>query len=245
MALKIIAAAYGTSTKAVDVTARVIALTQQGNDTIRITNAAMGGDPVPGVVKQFGVVYSFEGKQFARCAMEGQTVDLVTPNMVKDPEVFQLTTLFMESKGLVLEGNGGFDANNTLGGAAFLSPQTNASGTMWKKIPLENGFFQLTTLFTEPKGLVLEGNGGFNNQNTLGGAAFMSGQRNASGTMWKKIPLENGFFQLTTLFMESKGVVLEGNGGFDDQNTLGGAAFLSGQQNASGTMWKMLPIPQA
>ena len=242
MAIKIIAASYGTSTKGADVTARVKTLTQQGNDIIRITNRTMGGDPVPGVRKQFGVVYEFEGKQYARCAMEGQVIDLVTPDMVKDPEVFQLTTLFMESRGVVLEGNGGFDSKNTLGGAAFLSPQLNASGTMWKKIPLDNGFFQLTTLFTESKGLVLEGNGGLESKNTLGGAAFMSGQRNASGTMWKEIPLNNGFFQLTSMFMEKKGVVLEGNGGFNSKNTLGGAAFLSGQQNASGTMWKKLPI---
>jgi len=244
MAIEIIAAAYGTTTKGADVTAKVKALIQQGNDTIKITNATLGGDPVPGVQKQFGVVYSFKGKQYARCAVEGQTVNLITPDML-DPEVFHLTTLFMESKGLVLEGNGGLSANNTLGGAAFLSPQRNASGTMWKKIPLDNGFFQLTTLFTEKKGLVLEGNGGLDKNNTLDGAAFMSGQRNASGTMWKKIPLDNGHFQLTSMFMESKGVVLEGNGGFDAKNTLGGAAFLSGQLNASGTMWKMIPIQQA
>lgn len=244
MAIKIIAAAYGTASKGADVTAQVKKLVEQGKEEIRITNATLGGDPVPGVRKQFGVVYTFEGKQHARCAMEGETVDLVTPDM-RDPEVFQLTTLFMEKKGLVLEGNGGFNAKNTLGGAAFLSGQRNATGTMWKKIPLNNGFFQLTTLFTESKGLVLEGNGGLDAKNTLKGAAFMSGQRNASGTMWKKIPLDNGFFQLTSMFMQSKGVVLEGNGGFDAKNTLGGAAFLSGQKNASGTMWKMLPIKQA
>lgn len=94
----------------------------------------------------------------------------------------------------------------------------------------------------EDKGVVLEGNGGLSDKNTLDGAAFLSGQTDASGTMWKKIPLKNGYFQLTTMFMQDKGVVLEGNGGLSDKNTLGGAAFLSGQTNATGTMWKMIPV---
>lgn len=155
---------------------------------------------------------------------------------------FKMTTAFVESKGLFLEGNGGFDANNTLGGAAFMSSQANASGTIWKMIPLPNGFFQLTTLFVEKKGLVAEGNGGLNPSNTLGGAAFMSPQRDASGTMWKAIPLPNGLFQLTTMFVQDKGLVLEGNGGLNPNNTLGGAAFMSPQRDASGTMWKFVAV---
>jgi hypothetical protein len=155
---------------------------------------------------------------------------------------FKMTTLFVEPKGLFLEGNGGFRPDNTLGGAAFMSPQLNASGTIWKMIPLSNGLFHLTTSFVEDKGLVLEGNGGLDSNNTLGGAAFMSPQRDASGTMWKIIPQPNGFFQLTTLFVEGKGLVLEGNGGFDSNNTLGGAAFMSPQTNASGTMWRFVPF---
>ena len=158
------------------------------------------------------------------------------------PKVFKLTSLFLEKKNLHLEGNGGFDPKNTLGGAAFMSPQVNASGTMWKSIPLGNGYFHLTTLFVENKGLVLEGNGGLNPSNTLDGAAFMSPQKNATGTMWKATELPNGYFQLTTKFMEDKNLVLEGNGGFSSSNTLDGAAFLSPQKNASGTMWKAIPV---
>lgn len=161
---------------------------------------------------------------------------------MKFPEVFQLTTMFVEDKGLTLEGNGGFDSKNTLGGSAFMSAQKNATGEMWKAIPLDNGYFQLTSVFVEDKGLTLEGNGGYDAKNTLGGAAFMSAQKNASGTMWKVLPLDNGYFQLTTLFVEEKGLVLEGNGGFDSKNTLGGAAFMSPQRNASGTMWKVIPV---
>lgn len=158
------------------------------------------------------------------------------------PATFQLTTMFVEDKGLTLEGNGGLDPKNTLGGAAFMSPQKNASGTIWKVIPHDNGYFQLTTVFVEDKGLTLEGNGGFDSKNTLDGAAFMSPQKNASGTLWKVIPHDNGYFQLTTMFVEDKGLVLEGNGGFDSKNTLGGAAFMSPQRDASGTMWKVIPV---
>ncbi len=70
----------------------------------------------------------------------------------------------------------------------------------------------------------------------------MSPQKDASGTMWKMIPLSNGFFQLTTLFLEDKGLVLEGNGGFDANNTLGGSAFMSPQKDASGTMWRFVAV---
>jgi len=160
---------------------------------------------------------------------------------MKFPKEFLLTTLFLEEKHLQLEGNGGLNPKNTLDGAAFMSEQQNATGEIWKTIPVGDGYFQLTTLFVEKKGLVLEGNGGLDPKNTLGGAAFMSPQKNATGTMWKAIPLPNGYFQLTTRFMETHGVVLEGNGGLDKNNTLGGAAFLSRQTNASGTMWKVIP----
>ncbi len=159
---------------------------------------------------------------------------------IKFPSEFKLTTSFVDPKGLHLEGNGGLDPDNTLGGSAFMSPQVNASGTIWKAIALPNGYYQLTTLFVEDKGLVLEGNGGVDSNNTLGGAAFMSPQKDATGTMWKVLPKSNGLFQLTTLFVEDKGLVLEGNGGVDSNNTLGGAAFMSPQTNASGTLWKIV-----
>ena len=153
---------------------------------------------------------------------------------------FKLTTKFMESKGVHLEGNGGLSSRNTLGGAAFLSPQKNASGTIWKIIPARRDYFYLTTLFVERQGLVLEGNGGYDDNNTLDGAAFMSAQKNATGTMWKIIPASNGYFQLTTAFLERQGLVLEGNGGLSTRNTLSGAAFMSKQRNATGTYWKAI-----
>lgn len=179
-------------------------------------------------------VITFEGLEKAKISGSN--------NSEAPSRYFQLTSRFLESKNLFLEGNGGLSGDNTLGGAAFMSPQSNATGTFWKMIPLDNGYFQLTTFFMEKDNVVLEGNGGFDAANTLGGSAFLSGQTNATGTMWKMIPLDNGYFQLTSRFLEDKGLVLEGNGGLDPANTLGGAAFMSGQTNATGTMWKMIPV---
>ena len=160
-------------------------------------------------------------------------------------KTYRLTTQFVENSGLWLEGNGGFSSDNTLGGAAFMSAQDPApSGTMWKFVDAGDGYYRMTTLFVEPKGLWLEGNGGFNSENTLGGAAFMSPQDPApTGTLWKIVPAGNGYFRLTTLFVESKGLWLEGNGGLNPDNTLGGAAFMSPQDPApSGTLWKFVPV---
>ena len=55
--------------------------------------------------------------------------------MYNFPERFKLTTRFVEDKNLHLEGNGGYKGKNTLDGSAFISPQVNATGTMWKVIP--------------------------------------------------------------------------------------------------------------
>jgi len=151
-----------------------------------------------------------------------------------------LTTAFVESKGLHLEGNGGPNPKCFLDGAAFMSPQRGASGTIWKCIPRNNGYFQLTTADVEDRGLVLEGNGGVHPQCQLGGAALMSSQRNATGTFWKAIPRDDGYFQLTTKLLEEKCLVLEGNGGANPKNVLDGAAFMSEQRNATGTLWRII-----
>ena len=55
--------------------------------------------------------------------------------VVDSTKWYRLTTQFVEAKGLWLEGNGGLDPNNTLGGAAFMSSQTPApTGTFWKLV---------------------------------------------------------------------------------------------------------------
>lgn len=53
-------------------------MVSNGNDDVEITNGRMGGDPVPGVKKQFGVVYTMpNGQTVFRSATEGETIDLV------------------------------------------------------------------------------------------------------------------------------------------------------------------------
>ncbi|MFK7979101.1 MAG: hypothetical protein AB8G86_03895 [Saprospiraceae bacterium] len=53
-------------------------MVNNGNDDLTITNQALGGDPKPGINKQFGVIYQLpNGKVQARCAIGGQKIDLV------------------------------------------------------------------------------------------------------------------------------------------------------------------------
>lgn len=78
MAIKIIGASYGATNAGADVTAIVQKMVNNGNDDITVTNQTMGGDPAPNIKKQFGVVYQLpNGTIQARCAIEGQSIDLV------------------------------------------------------------------------------------------------------------------------------------------------------------------------
>jgi hypothetical protein len=78
MAIKVIAAVYGTTTNGSDVTEIVQKRLDTGNDDVLIDNDDMGGDPDPGVVKQFGILYSLpDGSICARCAVEGDKLELI------------------------------------------------------------------------------------------------------------------------------------------------------------------------
>lgn len=152
---------------------------------------------------------------------------------------FKLTNLFLEEKGLFLQGNLGADPSSTLGGAAYMSNE-DSEHSQWFMIPLDNGHFQLTTLAAHENGLVLDGNGGYDENHKLQGATHMTDDLDAPGTQWKILPLDNGYFQLTTYDSENKGITLEGNGGVSDENFLKGSAFLTPQQKPSGTMWRIV-----
>ena len=79
MPITIIGASYGATNAGADVTAIVQEMVINGNDDILVTNQTMGGDPAPNIKKQFGIVYKLpNGDILARCASEGQTIDLVT-----------------------------------------------------------------------------------------------------------------------------------------------------------------------
>lgn len=72
----IIAAAYGTMAAGADVTPAVRDIIRRGILAIPVSNETLGGDPVPGIQKHFGVVYSVKGRMYARAALEGETVKL-------------------------------------------------------------------------------------------------------------------------------------------------------------------------
>ena len=150
-----------------------------------------------------------------------------------------MTTRFLEDEGFNLEGNRVCDTC-FLGGAAFMSGDSRIpSGMRWKAKKLPNGYYHLTTVFQEPEGKVLEGNK-VTPTSFLGGAAFMSPDKKASGTMWKAIPAGRGYYFLTTRFLEDEGLVLEGNK-VAEGSTLGGAAFMS-PDKATGTLWKFIEL---
>ena len=102
-----------------------------------------------------------------------------------------------------------------------------------------NGWFKLQTMFQAPEGKCFEGNR-FAQGSTLGGAAFMDNCQNVSGQLWRLIPAQDGYFRLTTMFLEGENKCLEGNR-FSPDSTLGGAAFMDNCQNVSGQLWKLVP----
>lgn len=82
MGITITYATYGTTNNNMDVTQVCQSIVDTGNDDITVNNATMGGDPDPGVVKSFAIVYILPGATNPECyttqtATEGQTVDLV------------------------------------------------------------------------------------------------------------------------------------------------------------------------
>jgi hypothetical protein len=77
MPIQILSAQYATTNANADVTQICQNAVSGGNDDIPVNNQFMGGDPDPGVVKQFGILYFLNGVLSALIAQEGQTVDLV------------------------------------------------------------------------------------------------------------------------------------------------------------------------
>jgi hypothetical protein len=72
----VIAAAYGTLDQGKDVTPAVQDIVRKGIMEITVSNETLGGDPVPGIQKRFGIVYRMGGALCARAALEGETIKL-------------------------------------------------------------------------------------------------------------------------------------------------------------------------
>ncbi len=156
----------------------------------------------------------------------------------QQPQYYFLTTMAMENQGKVLEGNK-VEPNRPLQGATHMTKKGPYSGQLWRVIPAGNGYFYLTTMWVEKDGLVLEGNKVGPNS-FLKGASHMTRKTGQTGQLWKSIPAGNGYFYLTTKFLEKSGQVLEGND-VGPRHFLGGASFLTRKYGATGQLWRAIP----
>ena len=167
-------------------------------------------------------------------------------------DYFALTTRFVEGEGLYLNGNK-VATGAYLGGAAYLAAlsasNTFAPGQLWETLAGVNGYFGLTTRYVEAAGLVFEGNKvepGY----YLGGASFMASPPGpgqfASGQLWKMLPDVDGYFALTTSFVEGDGLVLEGNK-VAPGSDLGGAThmthYIAPGEYYAGQLWRRVRFP--
>ncbi len=117
-------------------------------------------------------------------------------------------------------------------GVAFLASHATAF------TPDPTKYYKLVSRFLENKDVCLEGNR-FSPSSTLSGAAFMAPCTPVhTGQMWKFIPQGNGYYKMTTRFLEKENKCFEGNR-FASTSTLKGAAFMDNCQNVSGQFWKI------
>lgn len=138
---------------------------------------------------------------------------------------------------LSLEAN---DATSkTMNGATFMSSQKGAAGTMWQLVANGDGWYRLKTKSTGAN-KCLESNG--KESNVKGGAAFMDDCKNASGQLWRLdlVSSNNGdhLYRLRSKLHQNN-QALEGNKQGGDK---GGNSFMNVTQNASGQMWRLVPV---
>lgn len=75
--IKVIAAAYGTAKKAINVTAVVQNIVDNGVDSLVINSSNMSDDPVPGVIKHFGMIYCIGEREESVACQEGERVHFI------------------------------------------------------------------------------------------------------------------------------------------------------------------------
>ena len=83
MAIRVIGAAYGSKSAGIDVTLVVQERLNAGNDDVIVNNNEFG-DPHPGELKRFGIVYDvldpttgLPVERRARCATENEKFELI------------------------------------------------------------------------------------------------------------------------------------------------------------------------
>lgn len=141
---------------------------------------------------------------------------------------------------LSLESNSA--GSKTMDGAAFMSSQKGATGTMWQLVqdPQNKGWYRLKSKHMGDN-KCLEGNG--KSSNVKGGGSFMDDCKNVSGQLWRLdlVSSTNGdhIYRLRTMGGANT-VSLEGNKPEGTSNA--GRAFMDDTQNVSGQMWRLVPV---
>jgi len=69
-------AKYGAKDKWNDVTQLLRSKISAGRVELRVSNENLGGDPVPGVVKELVLDYSYGGKRSTKKILENETLSL-------------------------------------------------------------------------------------------------------------------------------------------------------------------------
>jgi hypothetical protein len=69
-------AGYGYQNNGNDVTAICQAFVNQGNLTMQVNNDVMGPDPSPGATKNFFIIYTVNGQEYAVACQEGTNITL-------------------------------------------------------------------------------------------------------------------------------------------------------------------------
>lgn len=132
---------------------------------------------------------------------------------------------------------GGSGGPAPAGPAAPSGPVTAASSP-GNQIP--TGYFRMQSQFLEASNRCLESNRiapGY----ALGGASFMDTCQQVSGQFWKALPIGNGYYRLTSMFLEGENMCLEGSKPFAAGDPLNGAARMDPCSNASGQQWRFIP----
>jgi len=141
--------------------------------------------------------------------------------------------------------NMSLESNNAtskdMNGAAFMSDQKGATGTMWQLVedPQQKGWYRLKSKHMG-NNKCLECNG--KESTVKGGASFMDDCKNVSGQLWKLelVSNKNGdnIYRLRTM-LHGNDASLEGN---KPGGSKGGNAFMNTTQNVSGQMWRLIPV---
>lgn len=151
---------------------------------------------------------------------------------------YNLRTLFTGDD-LSLEANGA--ASRDMNGAAFMSSQRGASGTMWQFVAdnSQPGWYRLKSQ-SQGNNKCLDANGK-DRVHLHGGAVFMENCNYSSGQFWKlELVSSANSDHIYRLRAMSFGVTqsLEGN-----KPGLGnGNAFMDDNQNVTGQMWRLIPV---